>query len=277
MTQSEIQRFPNLVFGGGGTRCFWHGGFLGSIYDLLAPTQKINAVSGGALSALAYVTKQEARLLDITGSHFDFAAGGPGNMSWARRRSGGDLFIHQVLYRTIVSIMMDNAAAVEAIAEGPQFTVQLAKPSRYGALATVLAYAAEVPARGSPHVRAARRMGAVPVYVDARQAAREGRFVDLVVAAASSPPVFDQLFWDGVAVIDGGVVDNAFPHEEGEDQLIMVTRPYPKLPVIEGRTYAKPSRKIATNKLDFTDRAGIEAAWKQGMDDGAAFRATLTA
>ena len=120
MTQSEIQRFPNLVFGGGGTRCFWHGGFLGSIYDLLAPTQKINAVSGGALSALAYVTKQEARLLDITGSHFDVAAGGPGNMSWARRRSGGDLFIHQVLYRTIVSIMMDNAAAVEAIAEGPQ-------------------------------------------------------------------------------------------------------------------------------------------------------------
>ncbi len=262
--------YPHLVFGGGGTRCFWHGGFLTTVAPVLAPTEAISAVSGGVLSALAHVTGQEERLLALMSRAFRAAQDGGGNVSVERWLSGGDLLVHQRLYREVVAGLMSAPSAVEAVAEGPDFTVHLARPGALGIVPTMLAYALEVPLRGTPHVRFAAALGAKTVAVDARQAAREGRIVDLTVAAASSRPVFAAHDWDGRAVMDGGVLDNAPCADRGE-QLVLVTRPYRNLPQVAGRTYAAPSRKIETFKLDFTDADGIAAAWSLGEADGRAW------
>ncbi|QPH53794.1 patatin-like phospholipase family protein [Pontivivens ytuae] len=262
--------YPHLVFGGGGTRCFWHGGFLTTIAPSLPPTEAISAVSGGALSALAHVTGQEERLLALMSRAFREAKRNGGNISLQRWLSDGDLLVHQDLYRAVVMDLMSAPSAVAAVAEGPAFTVHLARPGLLGIVPTMLAYAIEVPLRGTPHVRFASALGARPLAVDARQAARDGRIVDLTVAAASSRPVFAAQQWDGAVVMDGGVLDNA-PCADRGPQLVLVTRPYRNLPTVAGRTYAAPSRKIETFKLDFTDADGIAAAWSLGEEDGRAW------
>ncbi|WP_316014536.1 patatin-like phospholipase family protein [Roseobacter sp. HKCCA0434] len=267
------ERFPDLVFGGGGTRCFWHGGYLTTLAPILAPTRRINAVSGGVLSALAHVTGQEHRLLFIAGRAFERLQDRGGNLRFRNLLKAEALLPHQDTYREIVATLMDSPDAVAAVADGPEFTVHLAKPSRIGNLATIAVYGAEVPLRGTPHVRGAQRLGAKLLTVDARQAARDGRIVDLTVAAAASAPVFAKHFWDDQRVMDGGVLDNAPAFDDSDDQLLLVTRCYPNLPEVAGRTYALPGRDIETFKLDFTDREGIEAAWELGEKDAEVFLA----
>lgn len=57
---SDIEQ---LVFSGGGIRCFWHGGFLSGLGDKakLAP-QRVSGASGGALSAVAWIGGREQDL-----------------------------------------------------------------------------------------------------------------------------------------------------------------------------------------------------------------------
>ena len=61
-------RFEQRVFSGGGTRCFWHGGFA----SVVAPAIRlepacVSAVSGAALSACAFLANVEERLFEVMG------------------------------------------------------------------------------------------------------------------------------------------------------------------------------------------------------------------
>jgi predicted acylesterase/phospholipase RssA len=82
------------------------------------------------------------------------------------------------------------------------------------------------------------------------------------------------LAWKGRYVLDGGVVDNvpvcALDHEPGET-LVMLTRRYPALPDLHGRTYVQPSEKIAVSAWDYTSADGLQFAYDLGRRDGEAF------
>ena len=265
--------FRTLVFGGGGTRCFWHGGFMAATADRLPlDVRRISAVSGGALSAAAFVTDRERRLLDAMCEAFERREDGGGNFEIGDLLDGDHPFPHEALYRRIVTNLLDDEEAREMVAEGPTFRVQLARPGRLGAKGTVAAYVSDIAVRSSPHPVYPRMTGATAIQVDAKRAAREGRLCELIVAAASAPPVFNQAMWDGEPVMDGGVVDNAPCWAESDDPtLLMVTRPYRNIPSFENRLYAMPSKKPPTFKLDFTDSQGIRGAWELGERDGRAF------
>ena len=272
MTQGP---FRTLVFGGGGTRCFWHGGFMSAAEDKLPlDVQRISAVSGGALSAAAFITGRERRLLDAMVAAFERRDRGDGNVEIEDLLDGEHPFPHEELYRRIVTNVLDDDEARERVAEGPTFRIQLARPGRLGPKGTIAAYMSDIAVRSSPHPVYPKMTGATAVQVDANAAAREGRLCELIVAAASAPPVFDQAVWDGEPVMDGGVVDNAPCWAESDDPtLLLVTRPYRNIPSIENRLYAMPSRKPPTFKLDFTDAEGIRDAWRLGEQDGRAFLA----
>lgn len=113
-------------------------------------------------------------------------------------------------------------------------------------------------------------IGARPLVVDGVAAAREGRLADLIVAAASAPPLFDQHVRDGVPMMDGGVIDNAPAPGQGR-ALAPVTRVYRNLPEAEERACAAPSKTPPTFKLDFTDDEGVREVWDLGERDGPAF------
>ena len=271
-----MESFSQLVFSGGGTRCFWHGGFL----NVVGPTihlrpERIAAVSGGALSSCAFVAGREARLFEVMGEALRERAS---NVSdWDEVGEQG-LTPHQQMYRDIVSTVMDEEA-IDAIADGPSFQVLLAHPPLGAApkLSTVpmmVAYEADLALRSTPHVVAAEAIGANETLVDARQAARDGKLVDLVCSAAVIPPVFNVQEWEGRLVVDGGMSSKApMPDPDEGRTLVLCTRRFRNVPDDPRRLYVQPSESVPADKIDFTSREKIERTWEAGEADGHAFLA----
>ena len=272
---SDRPRFEQLVFSGGGTRCFWHGGFL----DVVGPAidlhpERIAAVSGGALSSCAFIARRERRLFEVMGGALHERESNV-SLSWDEVQRNG-LTPHQEMYREIVSTVLDDEA-VATIAEGPAFQVLLARPPiasapKLSTFPMMIAYELDLLTRSTPHVRGPNALGANEVLVDARKAAREGRLVDLVCSAAVIPPVFNVQHWDGRPVVDGGMACKApMPDPDEGRTLVLLTRRFRNLPDMARRLYVQPSTSVPADKIDFTSREKIERTWAAGEDDGRAF------
>ena len=263
-----------IVFSGGGTRCFWHGGFLEQVQDHidLAP-ERVIGVSGGALSAAAFLSDRGAALLDIMRDAF---AAEDANIAWHDLNQDEGRTPHQRVYREVVETMLtENALA--RIADGPVFQVFLAHPptdrlAEWTGTAMTLAYEAELHIKGSPHFKWPGALGVTATRVDARAAARDGRLAELIVAAATIPPVFRLATWDGSPIIDGGMADQApMPDPDEGPTLILLTREYSRMPDAPDRDYFWPSAETPADKIDFTDPDKLTETWKLGTRDGAQF------
>lgn len=272
----DLPQFQQLVCSGGGTRCCWQGGWLDEVRDVIGlEPERISAVSGGALTAAGFITRRGRTVLDTMCDAFREL---DSNVDPHELAEGAGLTAHQRLYREIVSDVFDRGATRE-VADGPLFQVLIGHPptgalASLSATAATLAYEAELHLIGSPHFDWAERVGVTYSRVDGRKAAREGRLVDLICAAAVIPPLFELARWEGQEVIDGGMADQApLPHPSAGNSLILLTRDYPDIPVIDGRLYVSPSEETEADKIDFTDPEKITRAWDQGEVDGRAFLA----
>lgn len=265
--------YEQLVFSGGGLRCFWQGGFMDVVRDALdlAPA-RITGVSGGGLGSAAYIAHRGHDLLDAMSAAF---ARNESNIEWHRPDAVTGVTPHQEIYRRVAEHVLDDDAC-SAIAEGPAYQVLIGHPpgdgGRIAGTAATLAYEAELHLVNSPHFNWAEKLGVTASLVDARRAARDGRLVDLVCAAATIPPVFTPPEWDGRPVIDGGMVDQApMPEPDEGRTLVLLTRQYRSLPQIEGRDYVWPSNPVPVDKIDFTDPGALQKAWNTGESDGRRF------
>ncbi|MGR3494191.1 patatin-like phospholipase family protein [Citreimonas sp.] len=258
-----------LVFSGGGLRCFWQGGVMDVLCrnGTMAP-ERVTGVSGGALAAASFLSGGEERLLDEMCRAFEDQ---DTNVDpFAKNQTG--ITPHQEIYCEVVSRVID-AQAAEKVAQGPAFQILIAHPPRRlppkmsGAMMAA-AYEAELKVVNAPHFDWAEKMGLEYTLVDARQAARDGKLVDLVCAAAVIPPVFEPPLWDGRPTVDGGMADQApMPRPDEGDTLILLTRRYRNVPRIEGRTYVAPSDETEADKIDFTAPEKLRATWAQGQED----------
>ena len=269
MTDAIPDNPDQVVFSGGGLRCFWQGGFLSVVREhrRIDPA-RVTGVSGGALAGAAFLAGVERKLLDAMCDAFE------------ERDTNLDLFDadaegitpHQRLYCRVVDEVFD-AAAVARVAEGPQFQILIAHPPETGAptltgTALTLAYEAELHIVGSPHFDWAEKAGLTSTLVDANTAAREGLLVDLISAAAVIPPVFEPPLWDGRRVVDGGMADQApLPEPDEGSTMILLTRDYAQVPQVEGRIYIAPTEETPADKIDFTDPGKLRATWAQGEAD----------
>lgn len=267
-------RFEQLVFSGGGTRCFWHGGFLEITKEPLElQPDRVTGVSGGALSAAGFLANREKALLEIMGSTFEKV---DRNVNLLSSESSERLTPHQRAYRSVVEQTL-NTEAEETIAHGPQFQVLLAHPpsSRFPRATTLpllLAYVIDLQVRSHPNLVLPQWLGLREELVDARQAAREGKLVDLICYAAAIPPVFDLPGWNGEKVIDGGLACKApLPEPDRGQTLLLVTRRFRNLPKHPNRLYVAVSDETPADKLDFTSREKIERTWQMGKRDGERF------
>jgi predicted acylesterase/phospholipase RssA len=232
--------------------------------------ERISAVSGGALTGAGFITRRGKRVLDTMCAAF---ADLDSNIDPHEVTTDDGLSAHQRLYREIVADVFDATARRE-IADGPVFQVLIGHPptgklSKFTGTAATLAYEAELHAVGSPHFEWAETVGVTSTQVDARKAAKDGKLVDLICAAAVIPPLFDLAVWDGKPVIDGGMADQApMPEPDKGSTLILLTRDYSAVPEVDGCTYISPSSETQADKVDFTDPAKIRRAWQQGEADG---------
>ena len=270
------RRFAGLAFAGGGLRCFWQGGFLAVVGPSvgLDPT-RVTAVSGGALAGAAWIAGREERLL----SAFRATIGARESnvSSWDEIGENG-LTPHQGMYRDVVETTFDDDA-VAAIADGPAFAVLLARPpSRLlpalSTLRALIAYRLDLRLRSTPRLRLPAMLGARGVRVDAREAARDGRLVDLICSAAVIPPVFKVRSWDEGHVMDGGMIDNRIVPDARVRgaTLAVLARRFRNLPD-DDTVWAEPSAAVPADRIDFTDPDQLDAAWAMGRRDGEAFLA----
>ncbi|EPX83001.1 patatin-like phospholipase family protein [Salipiger mucosus] len=266
----EIPRDPDqIVFSGGGLRCFWQGGVMTTLCrEWPLKPKRVTGVSGGALAAAAFLTGREKRLLDEMCAAFE------------ERDSNLDLFAadkngitpHQELYCEVVSRVIDDEAA-RIIAEGPQLQILIAHPPDTGlptltGTAMTVAYEAELHTVNSPHFDWAEKIGLTSKLVDANAAAREGQLVELISAAAVIPPVFEPPLWEDRRVVDGGMADQApLPDPDEGDTLVLLTRDYKRVPDVSGRCYVHPSEETVADKIDFTDPQKLRDTWAQGERD----------
>lgn len=266
--------FDQLVFSGGGTRCFWHGGFLEVVGPAISlRPERVAAVSGGALSACAFIARREQKLFDVMGEALRKRSS---NVSDWNEIGEQGLTPHQEMYRAIVSEVLDDEA-IGAIARGPSFQVLLAHPPldavpKLSTLPMMLVYEVDLALRSTPHVAASNALGANEVLVDAREAAQSGKLVDLVCSAAVIPPVFNVQHWEGRPVVDGGMASKApMPAPDKGRTLILLTRRFRNLPDHPDRLYVQPSEDVPADKIDFTSREKIERTWEAGQRDGELF------
>lgn len=272
---SQSLPFEQLVFSGGGTRCFWHGGFLETVRGPLGlKPERVAGVSGGALAAACFIGGRDEKLLEVMGAAFerrDYNV----STDWNEIGENG-LTPHQQMYREVVRDTLD-AEAIARVADGPAFEVLLAHPPHSGfpKLSTfpmMAAYLTDLTIRSTPHVVFPTKLGAHQQLVDARQAARDGRIVDLICNAAVIPPVFNLQGWNGRKVIDGGMTSKApMPSDNRGRTLVLLTRKFRNLPDHRDRVYVEPSEAVPADKIDFTDRDKIVATWNAGAKDGEAF------
>lgn len=269
-----IGPFEQLVFSGGGTRCFWHGGFLEATRDaLVLQPARVSAASGGALSAACFIAGRGRKLLETMGSAFETV---DHNLDLWDTEPGERLTPHQRIYREVVEQTLDKAAQ-EAVAVGPQFQVLLAHPpsSRLPKLSTfplLIANVIDLQIRSTPNLVMTQWLGLQEERVDARQAARDGKLVDLICNAAVIPPVFNLEGWRGKQVIDGGLACKApLPQPDQGQTLLLLTRRFRNLPQNPNHVYVEVSDSTPADKLDFTDREQLELTWEMGRRDGERF------
>lgn len=277
MASVSIPVFDQLVFSGGGTRCFWQGGFLDVVKEpLRLKPQRISSVSGGALAGCCFIAGRGHELLEIMGAAFDSQLHNVDLDPTSER----PLSPHQQMYREVSNRVLDDAA-IARIANGPSFQITLARPSprlpyKLAAFLAIALYEIDQHTRSSPHMALPAAIGTRQLVVDARAAARDGTLIDLVCAAATIPPVFDMPTWpperkDGF-VLDAGTFDNApMPDPDDGNTLVLLTRKYRNVPNLPNRIYVAPSRDVPADKIDFTDRRKIDDTWNLGVSDGERF------
>ncbi|MHA7873801.1 patatin-like phospholipase family protein [Roseivivax sp.] len=258
-----------IVFSGGGLRCFWQGGFMTELAKdrALAPA-RVTGVSGGALAGAAYLGGVEHHLLSEMCAAF---AEQDSNLDLFQKGESG-LTPHQTIYCEVVDRVLDDEVA-RRIAEGPQFQVLIAHPPPHlppmiSGAAMTLAYEAELHTVNAPHFGWAEKLGLDYSLVDANAATRAGKLSELVCAAAVIPPVFEPPLWDGRPVVDGGMADQApMPEPDEGRTMILLTRAYRRLPEDPNRHYLHPSDETPADKIDFTDPQKLRDTWAQGASD----------
>ncbi|RGP40134.1 hypothetical protein BPTFM16_00410 [Altererythrobacter insulae] len=262
-----MEKFDQVAFSGGGIRCFWHGGFLSKVgnVDQLSP-QLVTGVSGGVLSGASWIAQKEDELLDLMCEAFRI------NDSNLERDGVQVRTPHEAMYRAVVETLFDHGA-VQAVSDGPEFCALLAVapkavPPKLAALIYGAIYKIDETFRSNPDLKAPSALGLNTLKVDARLAARDGRLVDLICAAATIPPVFSVPRWDGQRVIDAGMASKIHLSDDPTlRSLALLTKRYENVPERPNLTFVSPSEEVAADKIDFTDATKVHATWELGERD----------
>jgi len=268
--------FSNLVFAGGGSRCFWQAGFW-SVFDpdnTRTPQRVVAVSAGAAMACLAFSRKIE------TGLHYfkEQTAKNPRNFYPTHMLRGGETFPHERIYRDAITATIDNSA-LAMLHAGPRLQIGMSALPRWlgprsGTITGLLAYDLEKRVRKPVHPKLGRALGFRPVFGTVGACATPAALADLILASSGTPPFTPVARFGGEAVLDGGLVDNVpvqpVANEPGET-LVLLSRCYKILPTVIGRTYVQPSTPIGISMWDYTNPKGLQDTFDLGRRDGEAF------
>jgi len=274
-------RFAAAAFAGGGNRCFWQAGFWSEAAPALgrAPHRVAATSAGAAIACVLFA----GRLREGLAHFLSAVAANPRNVYPGNVFHGRPVFPHAAMYRRALLAVIDRDA-LERLHAGPELLVPIARAPGWLGARTAFAVAGFADAlehlvHPSVHPRLARRLGFAAEYVPVRSCPNPAALADLVLASSCTPPFTPAVAHGGRPALDGGVADNvpaAAVEADDGPTLVLLTRRYRRLPRHPGRVYVQPSAPMAVSAWDYTDPAGIQAAFDLGRRDGEAFARALS-
>ncbi|SAK41050.1 patatin-like phospholipase [Caballeronia fortuita] len=277
--------FDQVVFAGGGNRCWWQAGF----WDVIQPELKLKprviaGISAGAATACMLYTNESRWVMDY---YARALRDNTRNAYWGNLLRGQSVFPHYRIYRqALLDIFADR---FHELATAPEIRIGVSHLPRWlGARSAVaaglIAYNIEKYVRKTLHPTLGQTLGFHPEFVKAQECATIDDLADLILQSSSTPPFTPILRRNGRPVLDGGMVDNvpvsALDASPGI-VLVMVTRLYPRerLFVVphgeQKRVYIQPSRKVPISSWDYTSPSQMQHAYDLGRADGEDFLAQL--
>jgi len=279
--------FDQVVFAGGGNRCWWQAGF----WDVVQPQLQIRPrvitgiSAGGATACMLYMRDSQwvMRYYEEALRHNKH------NAYWGNLLRGEAVFPHYRIYRqALLDIYGPHFARLQ---DAPEIRIGVSHIPRWlGARSAVaaglIAYNIEKHIRKTLHPTLGRKLGFHPEFVIAQDCERVDDLADLVLQSSCTPPFTPVLRRNGRPVLDGGMVDNV-PVGALDDTpgrvLVMVTRLYPRPQMfvvthrtresqgVQQRLYVQPSAKVPISSWDYTSPQQMQHAYNLGTQDGERF------
>jgi predicted patatin/cPLA2 family phospholipase len=178
------------------------------------------------------------------------------------------------MYRNTLLEIID-AHALATLHGGPRLSVPITRaPVWLGARSGFLVAGLAGMLDGAVHARLAQRLGFSVDYVTVDACRTPDELADLVLASSCTPPFTPLLRYGGRPALDGGIADNVPVAALGEDPgttLVLLTRRYRELPSRPSHVYVQPSTDVPVAIWDYTNPAGLQAAYDLGRRDGDTF------
>ncbi len=269
-------KFDNIVFAGGGNRCFWQAGFWQAINKELhlEPKHVASVSAGSAISCAIFAGVMEATLENTK----RIMSQNKKNRYLRNLFNEHPVHPHSVLYRRIVQESLTQEA-LDTLHHGPVNHILVAHiPKWLGPRSAVLlglgAYQLEKKLRQPVHPQFGRKLGFESEFIRSTDCKSVDELCDAMISSSCTPPFTPLMFRDQRPVLDGGMVDNVPVH--GVDPypgktLVLLSRPYKKLPSHGNRIYVQPSRPVPVTSWDYTKPEGVQKTYEQGLADGLDF------
>lgn len=272
-------KFENIVFAGGGNRCFWQAGFWLTIEPHLsaAPTN-IASVSAGAAISCALFSGCFDRVLENT---LDVMRSNRKNRYWKNLLSDEPTHPHNRLYRHIIETSI-TPQGLELLHKGPHNHILVARIPNWlnpgsATLLGILGYQLEKKLFAPVHPKFGRKLGFQSEFIKVQNCQSIPMLSDLILSSSCTPPFTPQMYLSERPVLDGGMIDNVpvhgVEHYPGKT-LVLCSRPYKRLPEIKNRTYIAPSRPLTIESWDYTNPEGVLESFNQGKTDALTFLKT---
>lgn len=266
----------NVVFSGGGNRCFWQAGFwsIAAAEFNWKPSRVASVSAGSAIACGLFSGTFEQGFADFKRA----IAGNARNLYLVNLWRKQPVFPHGGLYRNAILGAID-VHALKRLHQGPEIFILIScSPSwaseRMAFLLGMVAVGLDAFNHDVIQASMGYRLGFKPLYLSVRECASPTELADLIIASSCVPPLTPQARRNGVAIFDGGLVSNVPTdglREVKGQTLVLLTRPFAHLPAVAGHTYVQPSRPIPVRVWDYTNNAALQASYDLGRRDGESF------
>ncbi len=274
------RHFDNVVFAGGGNRCFWQAGFWSVAAPVLklAPGHVVAVSAGSAIACTLFAGTFDYTFVAYKQAIEDNAR----NVYLRNFMREQPLFPHGAMYRDAILGGMD-ADALQRLHRGPQIQVLISIPPSWASRSVTIALGTLAAVWDSfvtenVHRSAGGWVGFKPLYVPVHECATPQDLADVIIASSCIPPLTPRKSVKGVDPLDGGLISNApidgLINKEA-DTLVLLTRRFDRLPKVNGRTYVQPSKPIPVGAWDYTNHAALQSTYDLGRRDAEKFCQSL--
>ena len=282
--------FDQIVFAGGGNRCWWQIGFWHALNEVFPQhPRRIVAVSAGAASAcLLYSRPNNAGAQWALQYYKKALINVKKNANWSNILTDQKVFPHNELYKAALTNIL--SAAPQSLVNAPEIWIGFSHIPKFlgpklAVLLGLLVYNLEKHLFKTVHPELGRKLGFKREFIRAQDSENLEDLVNLIMQSSCTPPFTPVMYRGKNPVLDGGLVDNvpidgllpAIKGEEPKKALVLLTRRYPLPDVFIKEvlglklTYVQPSETLPISSWDYTRSDLMEPTYQQGVEDAQKF------